>query len=117
MLGEFIHFFGVIVVNRADKVTRHDQRDALAYRSQLKPGTREYKAYYALHPEFEEMDKKVRIHFDESLASHVKHSTGYFLRNAVDGKYPRLYPPPRWLQGDIQEMNFRRRLLYWFDHR
>ena len=94
---------GGIDMDHTSKTTRYDQRDVLTYRSQLKPGTREYETYYAMHPEFEEMDKKVRVHFDESVASQirlkhsphdwlanawvhsVKHSTGYILRNAVDG--------------------------------
>ena len=86
-----------------EEIIRYDQRDALPYRSQLKPGTPEYEAYYRMHPEFEEKDKQVRVHYDESLAGQVrlekspgerlanawvhgvKHSTGFLLRSAVDG--------------------------------
>lgn len=82
---------------------RYDQRDALPYRSQLVPGTKEYKLYYSMHPELEEMDGKVRTHYNESLASKVrlkqfpqdwlanawvygtKHTTGHTLRHSFDG--------------------------------
>ena len=90
-------------MDKAKKIIRYDQRDALPYRSQLKSGTPEYDTYYRMHPEFEEKDKQVRVHYNELVASQVrlkkspdeqlanawvygaKHSTGYLLRNAVDG--------------------------------
>ena len=81
----------------------YDQRDALCYRSQLVPGTKEYEIYYAEHPEFKEKDDRVRVHYTDSVAHEVrlkqfpderlaaswirgtKKSTVYVLRNAVDG--------------------------------
>lgn len=82
---------------------RYDQRDALTCRSQLVPGTREYQLYYETHPELEEIDKKIRVHYNEAVASavrleqfpedilanawlhHVKKATSYLLKDAVDG--------------------------------
>jgi ferredoxin len=84
-------------------IQRFDQRDALAYRSQLIPGTKEYEIYYSLHPEFKEMDDKVRIHYNDGLAHELrlkrmpedrisdawitstKKSVAYVLRDHVDG--------------------------------
>jgi len=87
----------------AENIARYDQRDALPYRSQLLPGTSEYDTYYKIHPELEDKDKLVRVHYNESKASQVrleqhpdewlanawvfstKHSTVHELRNSVDG--------------------------------
>ncbi len=86
------------------EIKRYDQRDAFAYRSQLIPGSKEYEVYYTqLHPEFKEMDEKVRIHYDD-MSSHkrrleifpeetlgaawvygTKKNVVYLLKNAVDG--------------------------------
>jgi len=67
------------------------------------PGSKEYTAYYAMHPELEEIDKKIRVHFNEESADElrrklfpeewltnswvfsIKTSTAFLLRNAVDG--------------------------------
>lgn len=85
------------------QINRYDQRDNLPSRSRLASDSKEYKAYYAMHPELEEMDKKIRIHFNEELANAArlknfpeewlanawvhgtKKSTTFLLRNAVDG--------------------------------
>lgn len=84
-------------------IERYDQRDALAYRSQLVPGSREYEIYYSMHPELKEMDDKLRIHYDDrssnerrqeifpeeqlaaALVHGVKKSVVHLVRNAVDG--------------------------------
>ena len=84
-------------------MNRFDQRDALAYRSQLKPGSKEYNIYYSMRPKFEEMDKKIRVHYNDAMADDVrrkqfpedrlanawvygaKKSTADLLKNNVDG--------------------------------
>lgn len=86
------------------QIKRYDQRDALPYRSRLKSGTKEYEIYYAMHPELEKMDEKLRIHFNEAAEYQLrlkmfpeerlanawvrgtKLATNYMLRNDVDGQ-------------------------------
>lgn len=87
----------------SQQLRRFDQRDALPYRSRLKPGTKEHDIYYGMHPELEKLDEKIRVHFDELAAHEVrgklfpesklsnawllgtKKSVSYLLKDAVDG--------------------------------
>ena len=41
-------------------VKKVDERDIVFARNKLKPGSKEYDAYYEAHPELEEMDKTIR---------------------------------------------------------
>jgi len=85
------------------QLRRYDQRNALVYRSRLRPGTKEYEIYYAVHPELEKTDEKIRIHFDEAAEYQLrmkvfpedmlpnvwvlgtKIATNFMIRNDVDG--------------------------------
>ena len=85
------------------EVKRYDQRDALPYRSRLRQGTKEYDVYYGMRPELEQLDEKIRVHFDELAAHEVrqklfpqsklstawllgtKKSVAYLLKDAIDG--------------------------------
>ena len=72
----------------AQQIKRYDQRDALPYRSRLMPGTKEHEIYYAMHPELEEMDNKIKIHFNEAAE--------YQLRLKV---FPEDRLPNAWVRG------------------
>lgn len=87
----------------SSQIIRYDQRDALVYRAQLVLGSQEYESYYSRHPEFKEMDDKIRKFYDsqsqherrikvfpdERLAAawvlNTKKSVVHILRNSVDG--------------------------------
>ncbi len=44
------------------ELERFDMRDTLDHRASLVPGTERYRLYYAMHPEWEEQDKKLRVY-------------------------------------------------------
>lgn len=53
-----------------------------------------------------------------SMARHLPGIRSALIRadDIVYGKKPRYYPPPGWLQGEVQNIGMGKRLLYLFDH-
>jgi reductive dehalogenase len=52
-----------------------------------------------------------------NIAQHLSAVRPLLIRadDVVYGKKPRLYPPPKWMQNDGQEMNIGKRFQYFFD--
>ncbi|MBI2986416.1 MAG: hypothetical protein HYY45_06580 [Deltaproteobacteria bacterium] len=75
-------------------VERFDQRDILRNRHLLQPGSPEYRAYYALHPEWEEKDTRLRSLYpseaesEKRRAAFAEEPLALALSNSID------YAPP-----------------------
>ena len=88
---------GKIKIGNQVPANRIDERDIMFARARLKPGSKEYKAYYKLRPENENPDEKTRakpglMSLDAKLTNPILNASpvGSFdlthaLRDAVDG--------------------------------